>query len=103
MDIQITDRTCPTCTGSGRVPDVTGETLRQIRLAGKTADGVSPLPQAPVARAMGISPAHLNDIEHGRRRQESLTAELVDGFLRAVQEVAATKSPAERRPNGGAE
>lgn len=102
MDIEIKERECSTCSGSGKVPDVTGGTLRQIRLTARTKDGVSPLPQAAVARGMGISPAHLNDIEQGRRRQESLTAELVDNFLRAVAEVERTASPAERRPGGAA-
>ncbi len=56
-------RACDKCNGTGQIPDDRrlGREMREMRqAAGITA--------RKVAKAMGISPAHLSDMEHGRRR-----------------------------------
>lgn len=53
---------CPRCNGTGNVPDPLelGQTLKKMRIEA----GIS---QARLAGAMKISPAHLCDLEQGKR------------------------------------
>lgn len=86
MDTHIATKQCPTCAGEGSVPDLDGPGLRKIRQAARTPDG-SKVEQQAVAREMGITPSMLCDIEHGRRRSETIDPELVGRFLDAVKAV----------------
>lgn len=86
MDTHIATKQCPTCAGQGSVPDLDGPGLRLIRDKARTPDG-SKVTQQAVAREMGITPSALCDIEHGRRRENTIDPELVSRFLSAVEAV----------------
>lgn len=70
------NKVCQRCNGTGFEPDrvALGKSMRKLReAAGKQ--------QNEVARAMGISPAYLSDMELGRR---DWSADTINAFRKAL-------------------
>lgn len=59
-DEKFVDKICPFCFGEGKVKQISGNWLREARLAKNIS-------LSALAREIGISGAYLSDIERGRR------------------------------------